>query len=107
MRQIVDFLTELVSINFNYVEPTNKAHYLAVDVSWSMSSPIIGMRQMSCVQGAAVIAMSIARTEPKHSKGKILEILFPAESYGAIQDYTLWYGLCWTFSQQAAGKCPP
>jgi len=43
----------------------------------------------------------------KKSKAKILEILIPAASYGALQDFTLRDGFCWTFSQQAAGKCPP
>jgi hypothetical protein len=40
------------------------------------------------------------------SKSKILEILIPAASYGALQDFTLQDGFWWTFSQQAAGKCP-
>jgi hypothetical protein len=41
-----------------------------------------------------------------NNKAKILEILIPAASYGALLDFNLQDGICWAFSQQAAEKFP-
>jgi 60 kDa SS-A/Ro ribonucleoprotein len=64
--QVVDALDEMVYMSFDFVEPTNHAYYLGVDVSGSMSGQLSGIPQMTCAQGAAVMAMTIARTEAKH-----------------------------------------
>lgn len=49
---------------FNYVEPSNKKFLFGIDVSGSMSSAINGTN-ISCAEGAACLAMSSVRTEPK------------------------------------------
>jgi len=40
------------------------------------------------------------------SKKKFFEILIPAASSAALQDFTLRFRFWWTIMQQAAGKCP-
>jgi len=48
---------------FNYVEPTNKRTFLAIDVSGSMSINFCGL-DMSAAQVAAAMAMVTAKVEP-------------------------------------------
>jgi len=64
--QVVDALDAMVYQAFDFVEPTNHAYYIGVDVSGSMRSGLSGVPLMTCAQGAAVMAMTIARTESKH-----------------------------------------
>lgn len=64
--QVKDALNELVYKAFGNVESTGKRIYLGLDVSGSMSSPLSGIQQLSCAEGAAVMAMQIARTEPNY-----------------------------------------
>ncbi len=66
LPQVVDALDAMVYQTFDFVEPTHQAYYLGVDVSGSMSSGLSGIPLMTCAQGAAVMAMTIARTEAKH-----------------------------------------
>lgn len=65
--QIVDALNEMFYLAFDAIEPTNKRHLLAVDVSGSMQwGEIAGMTGVSPCTGAAAMAMVAARTEPKY-----------------------------------------
>ncbi len=63
---MVDALDAMVYQAFDFVEPTHQAYYLGVDVSGSMRSGLSGIPLMTCAQGAAVMAMTIARIEAKH-----------------------------------------
>lgn len=49
--------------SFEYLEPTNKRTFLAIDVSGSMSLGMTGL-EMSCATVAAAMAMATARVEP-------------------------------------------
>lgn len=49
---------------FKYVEPSGKSHLIALDVSGSMSSPVMGLENISCAEFGALIAMTVMRTEP-------------------------------------------
>lgn len=64
--QVVDALDAMVYKAFDFVEPTHRAYYLGIDVSSSMGYAFSGNFLMTCAQGAAVMAMTIARTETKH-----------------------------------------
>lgn len=66
VSQVVDALDSMVYQAFDFVEPTHHAYYLGVDVSGSMRSGLSGVPLMTCAQGAAVMVMTIARTEAKH-----------------------------------------
>lgn len=52
--------------SFANVEPTNKAFLLGVDVSGSMGWSHVGNANITAAEGAAAMAMVIARTEPNH-----------------------------------------
>lgn len=60
--QVLDALDEAFYRSFEAVEPTGKAHLLAVDVSGSMTAPI-GNLCLSCREAAGALAMVTARTE--------------------------------------------
>lgn len=64
--QIVDALGKAFYASFANVEPTGKRFLLGVDVSGSMSNPLMGIRSISCAKAAAVLAMVTARTEQKY-----------------------------------------
>lgn len=51
---------------FANVEPTNKNFLLGVDVSGSMGWSHVGNTGLTAAEGAAAMAMVIARTEPNH-----------------------------------------
>lgn len=60
---IADALNEGFYKSFKYVEPSGKRTFLALDVSGSMSSTVLGL-DLSCAQVSGAMAMTIARTEP-------------------------------------------
>jgi 60 kDa SS-A/Ro ribonucleoprotein len=60
---IVDALDEAFYLAFRQVEPTGKRTMVCVDVSGSMSSPLMGSPLTVC-EGAAALAMTTMRTEP-------------------------------------------
>ncbi len=66
VAQIKDALNDAFYASFGFIEPTGKNHMLALDVSASMSGPIAGMEYLACNEGAAVMAMVTARTEPNY-----------------------------------------
>lgn len=65
--QICDALEEGFYKSFKYVEPTGKNYLFGIDVSGSMGSPCSGISNLSCAEGAAALAMTIARTEKNYA----------------------------------------
>jgi 60 kDa SS-A/Ro ribonucleoprotein len=57
-------LNELYYMSFQNADPANKRWILGVDVSGSMSAPVMG-GVISCSEAAAAMAMVWARTEPE------------------------------------------
>lgn len=64
--RIVDALDSAFYATFQYLEPTNKRLLLAPDISASMHSRKLPNSPLSVHEGAAVMAMAIARTEMQH-----------------------------------------
>jgi len=65
--QVCDALEEGFYKAFNYVEPTGKNYMLGIDVSGSMGSYRCGGADcLTAAQGAAAMAMTIARTEKNY-----------------------------------------
>jgi 60 kDa SS-A/Ro ribonucleoprotein len=67
---IKDALEDAFYKAFNYVEPTNKKFLLGIDVSGSMEGFWYGDRKensLSSREAAAIMAMTIARTEKNHT----------------------------------------
>lgn len=60
--KITDALEQAFYDSFHAVQPTEKRHFIALDVSGSMSSPLAGS-PLRVAQGAAALAMTIMRTE--------------------------------------------
>jgi 60 kDa SS-A/Ro ribonucleoprotein len=60
---IVDALDEAFYRSFQAVEPSGKRTMVCIDVSGSMSSPLMGS-PLSVCEGAAALAMTTVRTEP-------------------------------------------
>lgn len=52
---------------FNHVQPTNKKFFLAVDVSGSMSQPVLGSSAVTCAMAAAAMMMTVVRTEKDYT----------------------------------------
>ncbi len=63
---IVDALDDAFYLAFDNVVPTNKRWLLALDVSSSMSWGSIAGSMLTPAEGAAAMAMVIARSEPRH-----------------------------------------
>jgi len=64
---ISDVLENAFYKSFQYVQPTGKNILLGIDMSGSMGQSISGCDNLiNTVEGAAVMAMVIARTEPNH-----------------------------------------
>jgi 60 kDa SS-A/Ro ribonucleoprotein len=63
--QITDALNDAFYASFNYVRPTGKRHYLAIDISGSMGwdSSKIANTHITAREGAACMAMVTLRTE--------------------------------------------
>lgn len=64
-QSIVDALDEAFYAAFQAVEPTGKNHYLALDISGSMSSPIAGMPLSAC-EASVAMALVTANVEQSH-----------------------------------------
>ncbi|KAI6661891.1 60 kDa SS-A/Ro ribonucleoprotein-like [Oopsacas minuta] len=60
---IVSALDAAFYLSFKFVEPTGKKFLLALDVSGSMTSPILGTRVVSCRDASAAMAMVTMKTE--------------------------------------------
>lgn len=65
VKPIVDALDDAFYLGFDWIEPTGKSIQLALDVSGSMSA-MMSCGPVSCREGAAVMAMVTARTEPNY-----------------------------------------
>ena len=63
--KITNALDEAFYLAFKSLEPTNKRFLIALDVSGSMSSACGGL-PISCAEGAAAMALSIAKVEPNY-----------------------------------------
>lgn len=61
---IVDALDEAFYKAFDFVEPTNKRHLIACDISGSMGWGVIAGMPITPLEAAGALAMTIARTEP-------------------------------------------
>lgn len=61
--QIVDALEKAFYASFKYVRPSGKRTLIGLDVSGSMSSPLMNSALSVC-EGAAAMAMTVTRTEP-------------------------------------------
>lgn len=67
VQAIVDALEEGFYKSFNYVEPTGKNFLLGIDISGSMSwGNCNGVECLTPAEGAAALAMTIARTEKNY-----------------------------------------
>jgi 60 kDa SS-A/Ro ribonucleoprotein len=62
---VVDALDDAFYLAFDYLEPTGKRFLFGVDVSGSMSSPIMGLNLSSC-EAAAAMALACAKTEREY-----------------------------------------
>jgi 60 kDa SS-A/Ro ribonucleoprotein len=63
-RQILVALEQAFYASFQHVEPTGLNYFLGLDISGSMGSAIPGAPQISCAEGAAVMAMATVKKEP-------------------------------------------
>lgn len=66
VAQVTDALDAAFYLAFQAVQPTGKRVMLALDVSASMTSPILGMPFLSCREGSAAMALVTAATEEHH-----------------------------------------
>lgn len=64
--QVLDALNDAFYASFGYIEPTGKNTMLGLDVSASMSSPIMGLDWLACNEAAAVMSMVTARVESNY-----------------------------------------
>jgi 60 kDa SS-A/Ro ribonucleoprotein len=64
--QVVDALDAAFYLAFENAPSTGKWVLLALDVSGSMSTRILGMDHLSCREGSAAMALVTAAREPKH-----------------------------------------
>ncbi|HKT07857.1 MAG TPA: TROVE domain-containing protein [Gemmatimonadaceae bacterium] len=64
--QVVDALDGAFYLAFENVRPSGKRIMLALDVSGSMVSPVLGLRHLSCREAAAAMALVTAASEPAH-----------------------------------------
>ena len=62
-QQISSALEDAFYLGFDTIEPSGKNIYLAIDCSGSMGTPLPNLPGVSCLMGAAVTAMCIARSE--------------------------------------------
>lgn len=65
-KKILEALDNAFYQAFNHVEPTGKKFFLGVDVSGSMSQPVLGSNTLSCAMAAAAMMMTCVRTEASH-----------------------------------------
>jgi 60 kDa SS-A/Ro ribonucleoprotein len=66
VAQVVDALDKAFYLSFENAPTTGKRLMLALDVSGSMGSPVLGMDYLTCREAAAAMALVTAATEPNH-----------------------------------------
>lgn len=67
-QEVMSALDQAFSLGFDALEPTGKRFYLGIDVSGSMSmGNCAGLEALTPADGAAAMAMAIARVEPRHA----------------------------------------
>ncbi|HEX2090956.1 MAG TPA: TROVE domain-containing protein [Longimicrobiaceae bacterium] len=66
VSQVVDALDAAFYLAFGNVEPSGRRTLLALDVSGSMETRILGMEYLSCREGSAAMALVTAAVEPEH-----------------------------------------
>ena len=64
--RVVDALDKAFYLSFDNAPTTGKRIMLALDVSGSMGSPMLGMNFLTCRDAAAAMALVTAATEPDH-----------------------------------------
>jgi 60 kDa SS-A/Ro ribonucleoprotein len=66
VAQVVDALDAAFYLAFSGVEPCARRVMLALDVSGSMVSNVMGLEGLSCREASAAMALVTAATEPRH-----------------------------------------
>ena len=66
VAQVVDALDAAFYLSFASVVPTGKRTMLALDVSGSMGSLVLGLEGLTCREGSVAMALVTAATEPRH-----------------------------------------
>lgn len=66
VAKVVDALDAAFYLAFGAVRPANRRLMLALDVSGSMGTPVLGMDHLSCREASAAMALVTAATEPEH-----------------------------------------
>ena len=64
--QVVSALDEAFYLAFSAAPTTGRRVMLALDVSGSMTAPVLGMNYLSCREASAAMALVTAATEPNH-----------------------------------------
>lgn len=67
LPQVVDALNDAFYLTFNTIEPSNKSIMLCLDVSGSMDYSCSGMKNLSCREASAAMAMATARVEKNYA----------------------------------------
>jgi len=62
-RRVIDALDNAFYLSFGNVEPTGKSTILALDVSGSMTNPILGSEVLSCREASVAMALITANVE--------------------------------------------
>ena len=66
VTRVVDALDKAFYLSFDNAPTTGKRIMLALDVSGSMGSPVLGMDFLTCRDASAAMALVTAATEPDH-----------------------------------------
>jgi 60 kDa SS-A/Ro ribonucleoprotein len=66
VADVIDALDYAFYLSFDNAPMTGKRVMLALDVSGSMMSPVLGMPYLSCREASAAMALVTAATEPNH-----------------------------------------
>jgi len=66
VTRVVDALDKAFYLSFDNAPTTGKRIMLALDVSGSMGSPVLGMEFLTCREASAAVALVTAATEPEH-----------------------------------------
>lgn len=74
--RVIEALDDAYYASFGHVTPTNRRVVLALDVSGSMSCPMMN-GPLTCAEAAAAMAMVTARTEPNHEIVAFAEVMRP------------------------------
>lgn len=64
-QRVVDALNDAFYSSFGFIVPSGKKVYVGLDISGSMSSPIMNSN-LSCAEAAAAMAMAVAKVEPTY-----------------------------------------